>query len=168
MHIGQGSRPTTCCKYRPNANIATDPKQMSARTRRGNVVFLAKNMFICSRLFNRGSSSFEGGFVKVANEGAPAKVSFRCLTRRITKQFVKTFARWCTNRLGFTQDLARTHHGAGPVFAAHEARHGRATKGGCCHKRRTRYFRFIAKTIWKDGRFCFRSCHWRYLFSVGA
>src|SRR6218665_152973 len=35
MHIGQGTRPTTCCRYRPQASSATQARLISASTRRG-------------------------------------------------------------------------------------------------------------------------------------
>src|SRR3989344_9053379 len=35
MHMGQGSRPTTCCRYMPKASIATQATLISASTRRG-------------------------------------------------------------------------------------------------------------------------------------
>src|SRR3990167_488506 len=44
MHIGQGSRPTTCCRYMPKASMATQATLISASTRRGDVV----NQFIHS------------------------------------------------------------------------------------------------------------------------
>src|SRR6185312_4116207 len=35
MHIGHGSSPTTCCRYKPNASSATETRQTAANTRRG-------------------------------------------------------------------------------------------------------------------------------------
>ena len=45
MHIGHGSSPTTCCKYIPNANMATQPKLTSANRRRGAVSIQFKTIF---------------------------------------------------------------------------------------------------------------------------
>src|SRR6185312_5096939 len=35
MHIGHGSSPTTCCRYKPNASSANETRQTAANTRRG-------------------------------------------------------------------------------------------------------------------------------------
>ena len=42
MHIGQGTNPTACCRYRPNTNSATQATLMATNTRRGAV----SNQFI--------------------------------------------------------------------------------------------------------------------------
>ena len=66
MHIGHGSSPTMCCKYIPNASMATQPKLTSASKRRGAVSIQVKTIvysFIAAKAPTKNASD-TGGLVQ--------------------------------------------------------------------------------------------------------